>query len=188
MKHRCAWACGLFLMLHGVAHAEWPAALQPIAGLEVSRYLGRWYEIAKFPNIFQRTCAADTSAHYSLTPQGHLQVLNQCRTASGETVQAVGLAKQLGDERSPKLKVRFAPEWLSFLPFVWGDYWVIELDPQYQWAAVSEPGRAYLWILSRQPTMDDTVYDALLTRLKNQGLEVSKLEKSPQTGFTRSSP
>lgn len=188
MKLVCAWTCGLFLMAYGVVRAESSAALQPIASLEVPRYLGRWYEIAKFPNIFQRTCVADTSAAYTLTPQGHLQVLNQCRTASGQIAQAVGLAKQVGGDQSPKLKVRFAPEWLSFLPLVWGDYWVIDLDAQYQWAAISEPGRAYLWILSRQPTMDDTVYDALLQRLKSQGLEVARLEKSPQTGFTRSSP
>jgi apolipoprotein D and lipocalin family protein len=87
----------------------------------------------------------------------------------------------VGDANSPKLKVRFAPAWLSFLPFVWGNYWVIDLDPQYQLAAVSEPSRKYLWILSRTQTVKPKAYEALLQRLKQQGFNLDAIEISKQT-------
>ena len=133
------------------AFAASPTAEEPlstIATLDVPRYLGSWYEIAKFPNWFQRKCASDTRADYSLKPDGTLQVLNRCRQADGQITEALGAARQIGDASSPQLKVRFAPAWLAFIPAVWGNYWVIDLDADYQLAAVSEPSREYLWILS----------------------------------------
>ena len=163
----------------GSAHAE-PAALQPIARLDVQRYLGTWYEIAKFPNWFQRKCAEQTQAQYRLQGAGHIEVLNSCRRADGTVIQAQGLARQIGAADSPRLQVRFAPAWLSFLPVVWGDYWVIDLDDSYQLAAVSEPRRAYLWILSRAPQPDPQSYQALLERLKARGFDLSALERTPQ--------
>jgi apolipoprotein D and lipocalin family protein len=86
----------------------------------------------------------------------------------------------VGAKDSSKLEVRFAPDWLSFLPMVWGDYWVIDLDPQYQVAAVSDPKRDYLWVLSRTPQIDPKVYDDLLLRLQHQQFDVRKLEKTTQ--------
>lgn len=162
-----------------------PAPHQPlttIAALDVPRYLGTWYEIAKYPNSFQKKCVANTQARYSLLSDGQLQVVNRCQLDDGQTSQAIGAARQQGDASSPKLKVRFAPAWLSFLPFVWGDYWVIDLDPAYQLAAVAEPKREYLWILSRTPKVDNQTYQALLERLTQQGFDISKLENSPQQG------
>ncbi|MBL2934476.1 lipocalin, partial [Klebsiella pneumoniae] len=85
--------------------------------------------------------------------------------------EAIGVAKQVGDARSPKLKVRFAPAWLSFIPAVWGDYWVVDLDEGYQLVAVSEPQREYLWILSRTPQVDAQAYHALLHLLTRHGLD-----------------
>ena len=158
-----------------------PPALNTVAEISVERYMGRWYEIAKLPNWFQRNCAADTSAQYSLLPQGGVQVLNQCRRPNGEMDQALGLAQQQGGPSSPKLKVRFAPAWLSLVPWVWGDYWVVDLDPAYELVAVSEPRREYLWVLSRTPTVEPTRYAALLARLSAMGLPVDKLEKTQHT-------
>lgn len=155
--------------------------LSAISELSVERYMGRWYEIAKLPNWFQRKCVADTSAQYSLLPEGGVQVLNQCRRQSGEMDQALGLARQQGGANSPKLKVRFAPAWLSWVPAVWGDYWVIDLDPAYELVAVSEPRREYLWVLSRTPTVEPSRYAALLARLSAMGLPVEKLEKTQHT-------
>jgi apolipoprotein D and lipocalin family protein len=154
--------------------------VQTIASLDVPRYLGAWYEIAKFPNWFQKKCVSDTKAVYSLKADGNLQVLNSCKTGSGENSLAQGTAKQVGAKDSSKLEVRFAPDWLSFLPMVWGDYWVIDLDPQYQVAAVSDPKRDYLWVLSRTPQIDPKVYDDLLLRLQHQQFDVRKLEKTTQ--------
>jgi apolipoprotein D and lipocalin family protein len=155
-------------------------SVKTIASLDVPRYLGTWYEIAKFPNWFQKKCTSNTKAVYAAKPDGNLRVLNSCKTANGEISEAEGAARQIGAKDSPKLEVRFAPEWLSFLPLVWGDYWVIDLDPQYQVAAVSDPKREYLWVLSRTPQLDPKVYADLLQRLKQQQFDIQKLELTVQ--------
>ena len=157
-----------------------PPPVTPIASLDVPKYLGTWYEVAKFPNRFQNLCAANTRAEYRLLDSGQIEVINRCQKSNGEMAEAVGTARQIGGEHSPKLKVRFAPAWLSFLPMVWGNYWVIDLDAGYRLAAVSEPGREYLWILSRTPKVEPAVYDALLQRLQAMGFDTGRLEVSPQ--------
>ncbi len=154
--------------------------VKTITSLDVPRYLGTWYEIAKFPNWFQKKCVSNTQAVYSLRPDGNLKVLNSCKTADGDLSQAEGFARQIGAKDSAKLEVRFAPVWLAFLPLVWGDYWVIDLDPQYQVAAVSDPKREYLWILSRTPQMDKKTYEELLSRLQIQQFDIRKLELTQQ--------
>jgi apolipoprotein D and lipocalin family protein len=95
-------------------------------------------------------------------------------------IEAIGAARQIGNATSPKLEVRFAPEWLSFLPLVWGDYWVIDLDEHYQLVAVSEPKKEYLWILARTPNIDPNAYKNLLARLKQKGFDLRKLEVTKQ--------
>lgn len=156
------------------------AVLETIASLDVPRYMGTWFEIAKFPNRFQKQCTGHTSARYSLQQDGTVQVINRCRLENGEMNSAIGTARQIGPQDSPKLKVRFAPAWLSFLPLVWGDYWVIDLDEQYQLVAVSEPTREYLWILSRTPSVDAAAYIQMLERLSSKGFEIHKLELTRQ--------
>jgi apolipoprotein D and lipocalin family protein len=153
--------------------------LRTIDQLDVPRYMGTWHEIAKFPNRFQRKCVSDTSAEYTARPDGTVQVVNRCRVDDGELTEAVGQARQIGGPTSPRLQVRFAPAWLSWLPLVWGDYWIVDLAPDYQLAAVSEPERKYLWILSRTRPVDPARYEALLQRLARQGLDITKLERSP---------
>jgi len=155
--------------------------VRTIASLDVPKYLGTWYEIAKFPNWFQKKCVGNTKAVYSMRADNNLKVLNSCKNADGVVSEAEGTARQIGAQDSPKLEVRFAPAWLSFLPMVWGDYWVIDLDPQYQVAAVSDPKREYLWVLSRTPQLDKKVYEDLLQRLQAQQFDVRKLEITPQS-------
>jgi len=164
--------------LSGGAAAE--NGLPTIAALDVPRYMGTWYEIAKFPNSFQKKCAGGTRADYSLKDDGRVRVINRCRLENGETSEAIGEARQLGAATSPRLEVRFAPEWLSFLPFVWGNYWVIDLDDDYRLAAVSEPTREYLWILARTPQVDAAAYQQLLARLAQKGFDLGKLERTRQ--------
>ena len=151
-----------------------------IATLDVPRYMGTWYEIAKFPNRFQAKCVANTRARYLSQTDGSVQVLNSCTTADGSVIDALGKAVPVGGATSPKLEVRFAPAWLSWLPMVWGDYWVIDLDADYQLAAVSDSKREFLWVLSRTPQVNSKAYDALLERLKAQHFDVRKLERTPQ--------
>ena len=155
-------------------------SVRTIASLDVPRYMGTWYEIAKFPNRFQAKCAANTRAQYLAQADGSVQVLNSCVTTDGSTIDALGKAHQVGPATSPKLQVRFAPAWLSWLSAVWGDYWVIDLDADYQLAAVSDATREYLWVLSRTPQVNAKAYDALLDRLKAQHFDVQKLDRTPQ--------
>ncbi len=162
------------------ASAQPPTPLTTITTLDVPRYMGIWYEIAKYPNWFQRKCVADTRADYQLQANGRVQVTNQCRQDTGVMDEAIGEARQIGPSTSAKLQVRFAPVWLSMLPFVWGDYWVVDIDEGYQLVAVSEPKREYLWVLSRTPKVAPDAFDALMGRLKAQGFDLGRLEHTKQ--------
>lgn len=174
-------AMSLALGLHAqTTTTEVLPPVNTVAALDVPRYMGTWYEIAKFPNRFQAQCSANTRARYLTQADGSVQVLNSCVTSNGTTIDALGLAKQIGGSTSPKLQVRFAPAWLSWLPMVWGDYWVIDLDTDYQLAAVSDAKREYLWVLARTPQINPKAYDALMERLKAQHFDVQKLERTPQ--------
>jgi apolipoprotein D and lipocalin family protein len=156
------------------------APLAAVSAVDLNRYMGTWYEIARYPNRFQKKCVGYVRADYSVNPDGTVKVANQCRLASGENDFAIGAARQVGQSNSPKLKVRFAPAWLSFIPLVWGDYWIIDLDDAYRLVAVSEPTREYLWILSRTPKVDPAAYQALLGRLRAKGFDLGKLVVTPQ--------
>lgn len=176
--------CGLTAVAGDAAAADVGApgagALSTIAALDVPRYMGTWFEIAKFPNWFQRKCAGGTRADYRLKDEGRVQVINRCQLDNGDLIEAVGTARQIGPATSPRLEVRFAPDWLSFLPMVWGDYWVIDLDEDYRLVAVSEPRREYLWILARTPKIDASDYNNLLVRLGRQGFDLRRLEVTRQ--------
>ncbi len=150
------------------------APLTTVDRVDVGRYLGKWYEIASFPQRFQLGCTA-TTATYSLRPDGQIDVLNQCHleTVDGELKVATGRARVVDPVTNARLEVSF------FRPF-WGDYWIIELEPEYEYAVVGHPGRDYLWILSRTPTMDAARYDAILTRLSEKGYQTERLSRTPQ--------
>ena len=178
MRFRFLFAVLLWGLFTGVGASSGAQPLATITALDIPRYMGVWYEVAKYPNRFQKKCVANTSAEYRLLAAGRVQVINRCQKSNGEMIEAVGEARQMGEAYSAKLQVRFAPAWLSALPFVWGDYWVIDLDNNYQLVAVSEPEKEYLWILSRQPQVPLEVYNALLLRLKAQGFDLERIELS----------
>ena len=149
-------------------HAPLPP-LEVVSHVELSRYTGTWYEIARYPNRFQKGCT-DTSAAYKLGFDGSLTVLNSC-LKNGAMDTAKGTAKVVDPTTNAKLKVSFS--W----PFS-GDYWIIDLGADYDYAVVSGPDRKYLWILARSPQMDDDLYGRLLERLKEQGFDIYRLEKT----------
>jgi apolipoprotein D and lipocalin family protein len=161
-------------------YAQGKRPLRVVPDVDLVRYVGQWYEIARFPNRFQKRCAGEVTANYTLLPSGRLRVLNGCRL---EGVQAEGVAR-VADKGQPNsiLKVRFAPWFLSFIPQVWGDYQIIALSPDYTHALVGDPGREYLWILSRSPRMDDATYDRLVEEAGAQGFDVNLLQKTRQLG------
>ena len=148
--------------------------LETVDSVDLERYLGRWYEIASYPMYFQRGCTA-TTATYSLREDGLIKVVNRCHKGSldGKLKEAVGRAKVVDETTNAKLKVSF------FGPF-WGPYWIIDLDPDYQWAVVGGPNRKYLWILSRTPQMDQSVYDEIVARLPAKGYDPKELNRTIQ--------
>lgn len=149
--------------------------LQAIAALDLPRYMGRWHELARYPNRFQRQCTGATTADYSLLPEGVVQIVNRCGLADGRIDEAVGRARPVGDAGTARLQVRFAPAWLAWLPQVWGDYWVVDLDPGYQVSIVSEPQREFLWVLSRTPEVDEATWQRIDARLRALGFDPSRL-------------
>lgn len=163
---------GLLLATCLPAHAVGPVA--PVDVLDIDRYAGHWHEIAHLPVSFQKKCVGDITATYSLHDDGRISVLNRCRTDEG-VVQAEGVARPVPGQPG-KLQVRFVPDWLSWVPGVWADYWVIALDPGYQWAMVGEPGRRYLWILSRTPGMDHHRLETLKARAQAMGYDLARLK------------
>jgi apolipoprotein D and lipocalin family protein len=149
--------------------------------VDLARYAGRWYEIARLPNRFQQQCAGDVAATYTLGSDGRVSVVNECRKRDGQLARAAGVARR-ADENGPasRLKVRFAPAFLSFLPFVWGDYWILELDRDYRHVIVGDPSRRYLWILSRTASMDAATYEALVATAGRLGFDTARLVRTPQ--------
>jgi apolipoprotein D and lipocalin family protein len=178
--------CVLFLIfqLSAVAGAaQERAPLEVVPAVDFNRYAGTWYEIARLPNSFQNKCTGDVTATYTLLDDGDIKVVNRCRKQSGVFEEVEGRARSASDEGpNTKLKVRFAPAILSFLPFVWGDYWIIDLASDYSYAVVGEPDRKYLWILSRTPTLDDATYQGILDRVKQRDYNLTGLVRTIQTG------
>lgn len=154
--------------------------LTTVPSLDLQRYAGKWYEIARYPNRFQKQCAGNVTANYTLTSGGGITVMNECLKSNGKMDSAKGKAKIADKQTNAKLKVRFAPAAISFLPFVWGDYWVLELGPNYEYSMIGEPGRDYFWILSRTPIMDESLYNALLERARSMGFEPNRVVRTPQ--------
>lgn len=155
--------------------------LDVVPNLDLGKYAGRWFEIARFPNRFQDKCAGDVEANYSLRPDGRVTVVNKCRERNGTVTEAAGVARRVEGQPPSVLQVRFAPAFLSFLSAVWGDYQVIALDDAHTYSLVGSPDRKYLWILSRTPTMAAATYDQLIAVASRQGFDVSKLVKTQQT-------
>jgi len=148
--------------------------LNAVASVDLERYLGQWYEIARYPNRFERKCDSDVTATYSKRADGKIEVVNACREGNGRIKQSKGYAKVVDRRSRAKLKVTF------FWPF-FGDYWIVGLDQDYRWAVISEPKRRYLWILSRTPKLDEAVYRGILERVRQLGFDTSRLVMPKQS-------
>ena len=172
------------LALSAVVGGQAPGPVATVAAVDLGRYEGQWFEVARFENRFQRQCVGDVRAAYSRRPDGRIDVVNRCRTADGETV-ARGIARVVDDVTFAKLKVRFAPSWLTWLPPVWGDYWIVGLATDYSWAVVGDPGRDYLWILARMRHLDDSSLAAARTAARDNGFDIDRLVATSQAGERR---
>ncbi|MGH9931979.1 MAG: lipocalin family protein [Pyrinomonadaceae bacterium] len=147
--------------------------LEVVDSVDLSRYVGPWYEIARLPNRFEKKCADSVTATYTLKPDGKIEVVNRCRKSSGEFTTAKGKAKVVDKKSNAKLKVTF------FWPF-YGDYWILDLGANYEYAVVGDPSRKYLWILSRTPQIDGALYQQLLAKMAARGFKTELMIKTSQ--------
>jgi apolipoprotein D and lipocalin family protein len=162
------------IMLSSMSHADQP--LQLVNTVDLERYQGRWYEIARLPNRFQRQCADSVSADYALREDGRIDVVNRCRQDDGQWRESRGIARPArGEDREAALEVRFAPAWLSFLPMVWGEYRIIALGDDYDFSVVGTENRRYLWFLARNPEVSEQIRQTMVEAARAQGFAVDEL-------------
>lgn len=173
-------AVSLVAILAGCATHPDPLPVQE--GVDLKQYAGTWHEQARLPNRFQKDCAGDVQADYELKADNTIRVINQCITDDGsaKVAEGEGRLSKASDPLDPaKLEVRFAPEWTSWLPMVWGDYWIIRLADGYQHSLVGTPDRKYLWVLSREKQADPAAVDELLDYAGTLGFAIDDVVKAP---------
>jgi len=152
-------------------------AVTTVDQVDLARYVGLWYEVAKIPNKFQKQCARGTTAEYILREDGRITVVNRCFKENGDLDDAKGVAKIVDPVTNAKLEVSFV-SFLGWRPF-WGDYWIIGLDKDYRWVIVGTPDRKYGWVLARTPTLGNDTLEGIFAILQSQGYDVSDFEISP---------
>lgn len=155
--------------------------LKTVEKLELDKYLGVWYEVARKPLYFQNKCDRDVTATYTLNENGNVAVDNRCYSKDGSLNQSIGEAFVQNAPFNSKLKVSFLPEAIRWLPFGRGDYWVLKLDENYQTVLVGEPRRKYMWVLSRSPQPDQAVVHEYLEYAKSVGYDVGDVIHTKQT-------
>lgn len=153
-------------------------SLVTVKQVDLKKYVGLWYEIAKIPNSFQDQCAYGTTAEYKIDEDGDIIVINSCYEINGNLDVADGLAKVVDKKTNSKLEVSFV-SFFGIRPF-WGDYWIIGLDKNYQWAVIGTPSRKYGWILSRTPSLPDNIKEEIFSILKSQYYNPSDFEMTKQ--------
>lgn len=163
-------AAGALAGLVFAAQAASDPQVRTVPYVDLERYLGNWYEIARYPNSFQKGCF-QSRARYAQRSDGDIEVVNSCRdSGDGRLREAKGRAWVVDRESNAKLKVSF------FWPFR-GDYWIIDLGKDYEYAVVGTPNRKYLWVLSRSPEMSEETYRAIVERARQQGFDPAKLQR-----------
>jgi apolipoprotein D and lipocalin family protein len=151
-------------------------ALQTAAEVDLARYAGRWYEIARLPAAFEGPGAGDASTTYALRGD-HVEIDMRCRGADGRVRSAKGIGYAVEGSRGAKLDISLWPRWLRWLPLAWAGYWIIDVDPGYQHAVVGTPGRKGLWLLARSPQIDQAQYQRMLGIAVAQGFRVDRLQR-----------
>jgi len=149
--------------------------------LDLTRYLGRWYEICRLPIKQEDVSATDITATYALNENGTIRVDNRCFDRDGKPVQAIGEATPV-DATNARLKVSFLPAYLKWVPFTTGDYWVLKLDPDYRVSLVGTPDREHLWLLAREPGLPQAAIEDYLAEARRPGFDLTALIRPRHTG------
>jgi apolipoprotein D and lipocalin family protein len=160
----------LFLiLLSGLFSSCQNQPLELVKFVDLNKYAGKWYEIASYPQRFQKGCTC-TTAEYTITDKNYISVFNRC-IVNNQEKSITGKAFVVKNSNNAKLKVQF------FWPFK-GNYQIVELADDYSWAVVGEPSRKYLWILAREPHIDDILYQDILERIAKKNFNLDKLVKT----------
>ncbi|MDA8791827.1 lipocalin family protein [Bacteriovoracaceae bacterium] len=167
------------LMLSSLSFAGKHKPLKTVDYVDLDRYLGKWYEIARFDQKFQRGCTATTAEYKKMKKKGNIKVINRCRLNSpdGKLKKGIGRAWIKNKKTNAKLKVQFFLRRIK-LGFLAGKYWILALGENYDYAMVGDPSRKYLWILSRENTLDPEIYNQLVEQAEKTGFDTSKLLKT----------
>jgi len=174
----------IFLMIFGMNVFPQPddsknnRIVKTVNFVNLGKYAGKWYEIAKIPNRFQKGCVRNTTAEYKLNDDGDIDVINRCIEADGSVNEAEGLAKVVDEKTNSKLEVSFVS--IFGIHLFWGDYWIIGLDENYEYAVVGHPERKYGWILNRTPEMSEQKLKEAFNILKENGYDPANFEISAQ--------
>lgn len=165
----------LAFMLCNTAWAEFTP--KTVSKVDLNRYMGKWYEVAKIPNTFQKSCVQDITASYSLLANNQVKGINSCRKANGQIFQ-MGIQGKVKDNSNAKLGFKITSSWLRFIPMLETDYWIVDLAEDYSHATVSTSDGKYLWILARQPQLAEPVYQQILQRVAKLGFATDKVVKN----------
>lgn len=168
----------MFLFFVGFSLFAQETNISTVDSVDLDKYIGTWYEIAKIPNSFQDHCIKNTTANYEINEDGDIIVLNSCVDDDGEIDDAEGLARIVDTDTNSKLEVSFVSilGWHIF----WGDYWILGLDEKYNYVAVGTPSRKYGWILSRTPQMSEDALEFCFNAFEKNGYNREKFEMSIQ--------
>ncbi len=155
--------------------------VKTVEHVDLTRYLGKWYQIAAIPQFFERNCFSNTLADYSLAESDSISVYNTCSDRDGKMISATGRAKVVDSNSNAKLKVTFL-KFFNWLYLAGGDYWILDLDTNYRWVIVGEQTHKYGWILARDPYLSDADLTMLNGKLKQQGYDTCKFLTARQNG------
>jgi apolipoprotein D and lipocalin family protein len=170
----------LTALIAGFAARKKAAPPITVPHLDLDRYAGLWYEIARLPLRHEDDCASDVTALYEWRGNS-LHVINRCKRRNGRTKLAAGRARIVDMQTQAKLQVSFAPAFLDIVPFVWGDYWVLDLADDYSGAMVGTPDRKHLWLLARTPSLPGAQLNTFIARAEQQAYDVAKLQYTRHT-------
>jgi apolipoprotein D and lipocalin family protein len=177
---------GALLIATVVATAPSPSRAQTrhpvtraVETVDLKRYAGRWYEIARLPSAQEKHCVSDVSRRYLMKDDGHLDIVTSCRASDGKVKETRAVIRTRGGASSGRLQIRYAPAFFSFIPSVWKDHWILGLGPDYTWTVVGVPSRDHLWILARLPQMSTLSYQQALEVADGNGFDIRQLVKTP---------
>ncbi len=168
----------LMLFFGSFSMAQNTDEVKTVTKIDLSKYVGTWYEIAKIPNSFQKKYDSNTTANYELRQDGRINVINRCLDNKGNIVKAKGIAKVVDSDSNAKLKVSFFNifGWYLF----WGDYWIIGIGDNYEYAVIGHSERKYGWILAREKNLTEDMLQEAFLKLKQNGYNTDKFQFTKQ--------